>query len=209
VKMVIGPDIGIWSTAQFIKYPSDEAYVGWHQDGRYWAMLSDQVVTAWIALSPSTRHNGCLLVVPGSHRRGLLPHREGVSSTNILSRQQEVALDITDTEVRRLELSPGEFSLHHVNLVHGSGPNETNQKRVGFVIRYIGPSVQQYRARLDVTMAVGEAASFRHANVVAAPKSDDMVAELEKFESTVRSFLQEVRRAADALGHDRRETRDA
>jgi non-haem Fe2+, alpha-ketoglutarate-dependent halogenase len=203
VSDILGPNIAVWATSLFVKYPHDPAYVGWHQDGRFWGMLSDEVASAWIALTPSTSRNGCLRVVPGSHARGILPHSEG-SENNILSRSQELVTDVDEGTVYDLELAPGDFSIHHVNLVHGSRPNPTDAKRVGFIIRYISPRVRQYNARPMVTVVKGDSNTFRHVSVVDPCDNSDMVSVIEEFEVTARDFLADVRASADAL--DRAQT---
>ena len=141
VEAVLGPDLMVWSAEFFIKEPGTRHVVGMHQDLTYWGMgeTSDQV-TAWIALSPSTRASGCMDFVAGSHKNPILPHNDTFSDTNLLSRGQEVAVEIEEADKTRIELRPGQMSLHHGLTIHGSGPNSSEDRRIGIAIRYLNPN---------------------------------------------------------------------
>ena len=65
---VIGPDLLVWGAGFFKKPAGSPDFVSWHQDATYWGLEPPDIVTAWVALSPSTIESGCLRVVPGSHR---------------------------------------------------------------------------------------------------------------------------------------------
>ncbi|MBI0383277.1 phytanoyl-CoA dioxygenase family protein, partial [Streptomyces albiflaviniger] len=60
VEDVLGPDILAWATGHFDKKPYDPGFLAWHQDATYWGLSEPSVVTAWVALTPSTRRNGCM-----------------------------------------------------------------------------------------------------------------------------------------------------
>ena len=121
VEGVIGPDILCWASSFFTKEAHDPSYVSWHQDLTYWGLEPADIVTAWIALSPSTPESGCMRVVPGSHKRDVLPHTETFAAHNLLSRGQEIQVEVDEREAKDLVVQPGEMSLHHVKLIHGSG----------------------------------------------------------------------------------------
>ena len=154
VESVLGPDILIWSSHWFPKSPRDGAYVSWHQDATYWGLSPPNVTTAWIALSETTPENGCLRVVPGTHRGELLPQRETYAEANMLSRGQEIAVEVDEAAAVDLTLRPGEFSLHHVGIVHGSGPNRSDGPRIGVAVRYLSPDVVQREGVRDFAMLV-------------------------------------------------------
>lgn len=143
VESVLGPDILIWHSRWFVKYPADETYVSWHQDGTYWALDPPNVTTAWIALSPSNEASGCMKVVPGSQKMGQLQHRDTFEERNALTRGQEIEMEVEEDDAVCLELEPGQFSLHHIGVVHGSGPNRSRNPRIGFAVRYATPEVRQ------------------------------------------------------------------
>ena len=153
VEAVLGPDILVWSAEYFIKEPRTEHIVSMHQDLTYWGLgaTSDQV-TAWIALSPSTAESGCMDFVCGSHENPILPHNDTFAETNLLSRGQEIAVDIAEHDKTRIELQPGEMSLHHGLTIHGSGPNHSDDRRIGFAVRYVNPNAKQQVAERDYAM---------------------------------------------------------
>ena len=123
VEDVIGHDILCWGTSFFIKEPRNPSFVSWHQDSTYWGLEPADIVTAWIALSDSTAENGAMRVIPGSHTMAQVPHRDTFRPDNLLSRGQEVMVDVDGAEAVTLALKAGEMSLHHVRLIHGSDPN--------------------------------------------------------------------------------------
>lgn len=140
VEGILGPDIMMWSCEYFIKEPHSDKIVSWHQDLTYWGMDgSDHEVTAWVALSPAPEAAGCMKFVPGSHRKRIVPHTDTFAEDNLLSRGQEIAVDVDEGEVVAAALAPGQMSLHHGRVFHASGPNTTGDRRIGLVIRYIRP----------------------------------------------------------------------
>lgn len=153
VEGILGPNLMIWSAEFFIKEPHTRQVVGMHQDLTYWGLgeTSDQV-TAWIALSPATVTSGCMDFVAGSHKNPILPHTDTFSDTNLLSRGQEIAVDVTEDDKTHIELQPGQMSLHHGLTIHGSGPNGSDDRRIGFAIRYLNPDAQQEVADRDYAM---------------------------------------------------------
>ena len=141
VESIVGPDILCWSSRFFIKDPGDGGFVSWHQDVTYWGLdASENILTSWIALSPATRQNGVMKVIPGTHRK-VVPHREGAAS-NMLLRGQEVAVEVDEAKAVYMELAPGEMSVHHGLMFHGSEDNRAAVRRVGFAVRYMPTSVK-------------------------------------------------------------------
>ena len=129
------------------------------------------MLTAWVAFSPSTRASGCMRVVPGSHLHDQLPHRERVDRDNMLSRGQEVAVAVDEAQAVDLELAPGEMSLHHVRIVHGSAPNVAADRRIGFAIRYVPTRVRQLRGR-DTAMLASGVDRYGHFDPEPRPQAD-------------------------------------
>ena len=142
VEDVLGPDLLCWSTSFFIKEPSDRGFVSWHQDATYWGLSSPDVMTVWVAFTPANLLNGCMKFMPGSHR-GQLAHRDTFDKDNLLSRGQEIAVEVDESKGVAVPLEPGQASLHHVLLAHGSAPNQSDDRRIGFAIRYIPTYVKQ------------------------------------------------------------------
>ncbi|MCA0928225.1 phytanoyl-CoA dioxygenase family protein [Ruegeria profundi] len=153
VEHILGPDIMVWSAEFFVKEAHTEHTVGMHQDLTYWGMgeTPDQV-TAWIALSPATVASGCMDFVRGSHKNPILPHTDTYSDTNLLSRGQEIAVEVAEEEKTHIELAPGQMSLHHGLTIHGSGPNRSDDRRIGLAIRYLNPNARQLVADRDYAM---------------------------------------------------------
>jgi hypothetical protein len=142
VEDVLGPDLLCWSAQFFTKNARDPSFVSWHQDGTYWGLSSPDGVTAWVALTPSTVESGCMQVVPGTHTRQVA-HVDTFAESNLLSRGQEIEVTVRPEETVPVVLQPGQMSLHHVLLFHGSEPNRADHRRVGFAIRYIPTHVRQ------------------------------------------------------------------
>lgn len=141
VEDILGPDILCWSSRWFIKDKNDGGFVSWHQDVPYWGIdVSENIVTAWVAITPATRANGCMKVIPGSHRK-LVAHREGVSN-NLLLRGQEVAVNVDEKQAVYMELAAGQLSFHHGLMFHGSEESHDDERRIGLAIRYIPTRVK-------------------------------------------------------------------
>lgn len=154
VEGVLGPDLLVWSVELFIKEPNTSHTVSWHQDLTYWGMgETDDEVTAWIALSDVSIEAGCMRFIPGSHKNGILDHRDTYSGNNLLSRGQEIA-DVDEDNAVFGALRPGEMSLHHGRCFHASGANRSSDRRIGLAIRYVTPEVRQPELGRDYAMLV-------------------------------------------------------
>ena len=153
VEDVLGPNLLVWSTSFFIKGPRDAAFVSWHQDATYWGLSEPDVVTAWVAFTEATVDNGAMRMVPGSHGEQLA-HRDTFAANNLLSRGQEIEVEVDEARGVDIVLRAGEMSLHHVRMVHGSPPNRSNDRRIGFAIRYIPTYVRQLAGEIDGAMLV-------------------------------------------------------
>ena len=172
VEDVIGPNILCWGSGFFIKDPHDPARVTWHQDSTYWGLSKPDVITAWVAFTPSTTENGCMRVMPGTHTLPQLPHRDTFSPENLLSRGQEIAVEVDESKALDVVLMPGQMSLHHVMLVHGSEPNSGTLRRVGFAIRYLPTYVKQVADVRDSATLVRGTDEYGHFLHEPAPRSD-------------------------------------
>lgn len=171
VEDLLGPDLLCWSTSFFIKEAGDPGFVSWHQDATYWGLSTPDVATAWVALSPSTVESGAMRVIPGTHRQQVA-HRDTFNPDNLLTRGQEVAVDVDPAQAVDLVLAPGEMSLHHVLLVHGSEPNRSRARRIGFAIRYVPTQVRQIAGTRDSAVLVRGVDRFRHFDAERRPAYD-------------------------------------
>ena len=156
VEDLIGPDILCWTTNFFIKEASHPGFVSWHQDATYWGLDPDDVVTAWVAFTDATPENGYMQFIPGSHKIDQLPHVDTFHKDNLLSRGQEIAVEVDKSKAVGVPLRAGEMSLHHIKLVHGSEPNRTGDRRIGLAIRYIPTYVRQTKVRDSAMLVRGE-----------------------------------------------------
>ena len=170
VEDVIGPDILCWSTTFFTKEAHSPSFVSWHQDATYWGLSTDDVITAWVAFADAPVESGAMKFWPGSHLKKQLEHRDTFDKDNLLTRGQEIAVDVPAGEGVDVALKAGEMSLHHVLLAHGSGPNTTDDRRIGYAIRYIPPHVRQLKVR-DSAMLVRGRDTHGNFDLEPAPRS--------------------------------------
>lgn len=154
VELILGPDILAWGSSLFLKPPRSPGFVSWHQDLTYWGLNNDKEVSVWIALGPAYKDNGCMRFVPGSHKAGQIDHVDTVDDANILTRGQNADVEVKEDETVYVELDPGQASLHHGHLLHASGPNNTDQPRIGLVVNYISTDVKQSVSKTDFAMPV-------------------------------------------------------
>ena len=153
VESVIGPDLLCWMVELIVKEPHTSKVLTIHQDMTYWGLEGTEgLVTAWVALSDVTADNGGMVFVRGSHEGGAVGHHDTFAPDNLLSRGQEVDVDHDPADEVVVELRAGEMSLHHGLMFHGSGPNRTDGRRIGLVIRYISPDVTQTVGSTDYAM---------------------------------------------------------
>ena len=155
VESIIGKNILVCSTTLFIKNPEEKGFVSYHQDAKYIGLEPHNWVTAWVALTDSNENNGCMRMWPKSHL-DIKDHNEKFNEGNLLTRGQTVE-NVPENEVKSIELRAGQMSLHHPRIVHGSGVNKSNDRRIGFVIQsYIGTNVKQTLGKNSVQIARGE-----------------------------------------------------
>lgn len=184
VQGLIGPDILVYHLTCWPKDSGDGKFVSWHQDGTYFYLEPFEEVTAWVALTDSTPENGCVRVLPGSHALGQLEHVFGDTRGNLLSNGQHVNLPIVEEEAAYLSVPKGHVTFHHTHLVHSSGPNWTDGRRIGIGISYI-PTHVRYVAegRLYASLVRGTD-RFGHFDAELRPKAD--------FDDAARAFHAEA-----------------
>jgi non-haem Fe2+, alpha-ketoglutarate-dependent halogenase len=170
VASVLGDDLLIDGTLILCKYPHDPSYVSWHQDSVYSNWHLSPSTTAWVALTESTARNGCMRAIAGSQEWGLLKHREARDPDNMLRRGEQVGVAVNEAMAVDIELRPGEMSLHHCNLLHSSGPNRSDEKRIGFIVRFVTDRVQ---GRAGPLVRARGTAGCGRLNLVGAPSESD------------------------------------
>jgi Phytanoyl-CoA dioxygenase (PhyH) len=172
VEDIIGPDILCWGTSFFIKERKNPGFVSWHQDSTYWGLEPPDIITAWVAFTDSNAANGAMRVIPGTHKMDQVPHRDTFAAANLLSRGKEISVDVDESQAAMLELAAGEMSLHHVRLIHGSDPNPSDDRRIGFAIRYIPTYVRQVAGTHDSATLVRGEDRYHHFEEEQRPLAD-------------------------------------
>jgi hypothetical protein len=169
VESLLGPDLFCWGGQFFAKAVGDTSHVSWHQDATYWGLSSHDVLTAWVALTPSTPVSGCVQVVRGTHH-AQVAHEDRFEAGNMLTRGQELSVTVDPATVVNVELMPGQMSLHHVLLFHGSETNRASHPRIGYAIRYIPTHLRQLAPIRDSALLVRGVDNFGHFDHELAPR---------------------------------------
>lgn len=188
VEDLIGPDLLCWNTFFWNKEAGSDTFVSWHQDLRYWGLDTNDLVTVWLALSPATLESGCMRVLPGSHQGDLLPHKDEYRPDNMLTRGQEIEVEVDESKTVAMPLQPGEASLHNVRLAHASGPNRSNDRRIGLSLHYMPTCTKQVVGEWDSAALVRGEDHFGHFAHTPRPSKD--------FDPAVTPFHQ---KATDAV----------
>ncbi|HEY3255555.1 MAG TPA: phytanoyl-CoA dioxygenase family protein [Polyangiaceae bacterium] len=187
VEDLLGPNLLVWATELFAKHPREAAVsIGWHRDGPYMGLDPDRTMTAWIALSASHRENGCMRVVREANRKES-PHWNA-RQDQILGRQENRVPDVPDQLLDDIALEAGEMSLHDVYVLHGSGPNRGEDKRVGFAIRFTTPECRPAAGRPPAVLARGED-RYGHFELQDPPDGIHIEAALDQMRKSARQHL--------------------
>jgi hypothetical protein len=190
VEDLLGPDLLIWATELFAKHPQDATVsIGWHRDAPYMG-VAGMSTTAWIALSDSTVANGCMRAIPG-------PRGQDREETHVDSARQS-PIEINERDAVDVVLRPGEMSLHNSHVLHGSGPNRSQEKRVGFVVRFVTPETRPLAGHPPVILARGTD-RLNHFRVFDSPTEDNSKRALAQMKESaalhLEGMLQNLRRS--------------
>ena len=172
VEDLVGPNILCWGSIFWTKEPHSASFVSWHQDITYWGLTDGDVVNVWVALSPANETNGCMSVLPGSHLQPTMPHKARYHQDNMLTRGQEIAVEVDASKTVQMPLKAGEMSLHDIRIAHGSGPNRSGERRIGFSIQYIPTCVRQAKSDLDYASLVRGKDHYGHFTLVPPPAQE-------------------------------------
>jgi ectoine hydroxylase-related dioxygenase (phytanoyl-CoA dioxygenase family) len=138
-EQFIGPNIALHASHYIAKPPYTGQEVLWHQDGSFWPLEPMEVITLWLALDRSDTENGCLRVIPGTQSMRLLSLEEmedRENGMNVLGKGIDPRT-LDESQANDLILEPGDVSIHHPNVIHGSHANASPRWRRGLTIRYI------------------------------------------------------------------------
>ena len=172
VEQLIGPDILCWNTIFWIKDLGSRSFVSWHQDSRYWGLSSDRVVSAWLALSPASVEAGCMRVMPGTHIGDTLAHRDLYREDNMLTRGQEIVEGVDEASAVPMPLEAGQMSLHSYRLAHASGPNLSDDRRIGVSMHFMPTDTAQIVGDWDSAALVRGTDRYRHFQHTPVPARD-------------------------------------
>ena len=149
VSCVLGDDIVMWGCQIFCKPGSDGMEVPMHQDGQYWPIRPLATCTVWLAIDDSDRDNGCLAVIPGSHRDRVNYRHHTREDDNIVLNQAVDDPRAFERPPALVELERGQLSMHDIYLIHGSAPNTSGRRRAGLALRYM-PTTSWFRRDLEM-----------------------------------------------------------
>jgi ectoine hydroxylase-related dioxygenase (phytanoyl-CoA dioxygenase family) len=178
-KEILGENILVWSAALFIKEAQSPKIVSWHQDLTYWQLNDIKEVTSWLAISSARKEAGCMKFIPGSHKNRIVPHIDTFDENNMLSRGQEISVEVNEQQAVYAELDPGQASFHHGLLFHGSGPNMTKDRRIGSAIRFISASMKQETGDRPMVTQVSGYNDFGNFKILPPPKGRLLEEEFE------------------------------
>ena len=199
VEDILGPNILALAYSLFIKEPRDPGFVSWHQDGKYMGLSENIGITAWVALSEANGESGCMSMIPGSHEK-MLAHKDTFGKDNILTRGQEVQ-NVDAGKAVETPLRPGQASFHCPTVIHGSQPNRSEHRRIGFAIQtYIPTNVKSIHGRASAQLVRG-IDTFGHFDLLQRPKRD-----MEEAQVTTRDRVN--KEYADILYLGAKKTRD-
>jgi phytanoyl-CoA hydroxylase len=139
-ELFVGPNIALFASHYICKPAFSGLPVLWHQDGVQWPLEPMDVVTCWLAVDRSTTENGCLRVIPGSHRDDFYSLKDNDDVESVLIARSDIQVD--ESKAVDLVLEPGDVEIHHPNILHGSDANTSAHRRSGLTIRYIPTSTR-------------------------------------------------------------------
>jgi ectoine hydroxylase-related dioxygenase (phytanoyl-CoA dioxygenase family) len=137
VEDFIGPNIVLFSSHLICKAKGDGLAVPWHQDAYFWPLEPMNVVTLWLAIDDSTVENGCMRVVPGTHKQGPIEHVEAPDPQTKVLHMGIPPEQVDESRAADVCIPRGGASFHAPYLVHGSNPNKSDKRRCGFTMRFM------------------------------------------------------------------------
>lgn len=193
VEDLIGPDIMLYHNTAWLKRNDGGSFVSWHQDNTYFGHDPCEVLTVWIALSEVTEETGCVQVLPGTHKIEQLPlAKPDIAGGNMLSSGQTVAFDVSTIDPVPMELQPGDVSIHHAFLIHGSSPNRGGDRRLGLTFIYHPPGLGQIGACRTSALLVRGEDRHGHFDHEEPPVTGDEAANIERHETAVALYRAKV-----------------
>ena len=172
VEDIIGPNILIWTSTFFIKEPQSPTFAAWHQDGTYFGLAPQTLITAWVALNDASHEAGCMDAVSFEGKPRQMYHAPKRLEHSINRAGQEVMEEIDRSDIRTMALKAGQFSLHHELAIHRSGPNNATHRRIGLGLNYIPTSVRTTTSVRMSAMLVRGKDEYGHFDLIEPPKAE-------------------------------------
>ena len=155
-RTIIGEEVACFR-AMFLNKPAGQGVpLNWHQDGTgAWRLSIDPQVTIWTALDDTSAANGCLRIVPGSHKSMIVPDRD-------LLNQEEIAIHAPKEKQLLVEMERGEVILLHNWTLHSSGVNSTDRPRRAFSACYVDAATRSTKTGLRYPQVFPEYVPLEH-----------------------------------------------
>ena len=170
VEDLIGPDILLYLSTFWFKDAKDGKFVSWHQDSAYYGLDPHDVITLWIGFTDATPGNGCMRILPGSHKWPDQIHDETYDGDNLLARGQTI-VGLDDSAAVEMPLKAGQFSMHHERMLHSSGPNLSDDRRLGMSFTYLPTRTRCLLGRRTAILVRG-VDDYHHWDYDPAPRAD-------------------------------------
>jgi non-heme Fe2+,alpha-ketoglutarate-dependent halogenase len=206
VEALLGPNILIYTSTFFIKEPESPTIAAWHQDSTYYGLSPAEEITVWIALTYADEAAGCMDALPFDGPPRQMQHRAHVVENSVNRASQRIVESLDDARAVPMPLKSGEFSMHHGLTPHRSGPNRSNQRRIGLGLNYIPTSVRSTGSAKPAAMLVRGSDHYGHFELLEPPVGELDAAAIAAHERAVSLYRanyveQEARHAewADAL----------
>jgi len=187
VEPLIGPNVLCENVGFRNKAPDNKTYVSWHQDTVY-LKFEPRIITCWLALTPATVENGCLKIIPGSHKWGDMPHKEKVDPYSMLTRGHYVSTEFDTSNATYVTLEAGEGLLIDTAVLHASEPNLTKDRRMGMLIDMVPASGKKLNGRESAMLVHGHD-RWGHFDHEVPPEEDFGEAERERHRKAVEAVI--------------------
>ncbi len=185
MEPLIGSDVMCENVGFRNKAPDNKTYVSWHQDTVY-LKFEPRIITCWLALTPATVENGCLKIIPGSHKWGDMPHKEKVDPYSMLTRGHYVSTEFDKSNATHVTLEAGEGLLIDTAVLHASEPNLTKDRRMGMLIDMVPASGKKLNGRESAMLVHGHD-RWNHFDHEVPPAEDFGAAEQERHRKAVEA----------------------
>jgi len=189
IEDLVGPDILLYTSRFFIKEPRSDTIAAWHQDSTYFGLRPFDHVTAWVALSNVSRKAGPMEFAVGSHIRGQLLQHSNVVKNSVNTAGQIICEWFDQSHIEVGALKPGQFSLHHTCTVHQSGPNNSDERRVGLALSYIPTRVRHIGSRRMPACLVRGRDSYGNFDLQSRPRKDFGTDETRRHDMSFKAYV--------------------